>query len=90
MSDEQLEILDELSSLETKVDRLSDVFIQCTTDLLEAIKLNTDLVASLGEVMALATSPDIEDLERSRTLREAFTKYEFVRKLALGEKKNNE
>ena len=87
MSDEQQEILDELTQLENKIDRVSAVFVQCTTDMLEAIKLNTDLVASLGEVMALANSPSDDDLERSRTLREAFDKYEFVRKLALGEKK---
>ena len=87
MSDEQQEILDEITGLETKIDRLSAVFVQCTTDILEAIKTNTEHVEALSEVMALARSPSEEDLKRSQTLREAFDRYEFVRKLALGEKK---
>jgi len=85
MSDEQQEILDELSALESKVDRLTSTFVACTTDIVEAIKINTDIAQQLGEAMALARSPSTEDLEKSATLREAYDRYDFIRKLALGE-----
>ena len=87
MSDEHQEILDEVAGLERKIEKLTDVFIQCTTDILEAVKTNTEHVQALGEVMALAKSPTEEDLKRSQTLREAFDRYEFVRNLAIGDKK---
>lgn len=90
MSDEQQEILDELSMLERKVDNLSKTFIACTTDMLEAMKINTEIAQQLGEGLALARSPTEEDLKRSATLREAYDKYDFVRKLAIGDNKNNE
>jgi len=80
MSDE---ILDEILALEKQVNALTKTFIACTTDLLEAVKVNTEMVAQLSEAVALARSPSKEDLERSKTLREAFDRYEFVRKLAL-------
>lgn len=89
MSDEQQEILDEIAGLETKIDRLCAVFVQCTTDILEAVKLNTDAIQELGEVQALARSPSEEDLKRSATLREAYDRYDFVRKLAIGDNKND-
>lgn len=84
------EILDELSSLERKVDTLTSTFVACTTDIVEAIKINTDIAQQLGEAMALARSPSTEDLEKSATLREAYDRYDFIRKLALGEENKNE
>ena len=80
------DILSEISSLESKIDNLSKTFIACTTDMLEAMKINTEIAQQLGEGLALARSPTEEDLERLATLREAYDKYTFVRALALGDK----
>jgi len=85
------EIRDEIVDLERKIDTLSKTFISCTTDILEALKINTEIVNELGEAMAIARSPTEEDLERSATLREAYDRYDFVRRLAIsGEQKQNE
>ena len=83
------EILDELSQLENKIDRLTKTFVACTNDLVEAAKVNTQVVEQLSEAMALAASPSEEDLKRSATLREAYDRYDFVRKLALGKENKN-
>jgi hypothetical protein len=81
------EILDEISGLERKIDNLANTFIACTTDMLEAMRVNSEMIAQLGEVMALANSPTEEDLQNSATLREAYDRYDFVRKLAVGDNK---
>jgi hypothetical protein len=39
----------------------------------------------MGEVLALAKSPSQDDLEAYASLREAYDKYDFKRKLILGE-----
>jgi len=82
------EIRDEIVDLERKIDTLTKTFVACTNDLVEAIKVNTDMAQQLGEAHALARSPTKEDLERSATLREAFDRYDFVRQLALGDNNN--
>ena len=41
-------------------------------------------IQRIKKILALATSPDPADLERYKTLREAFEKYEFTRNLILG------
>lgn len=81
------EILDEISGLERKIDNLANTFIACTTDMLEAMRVNSEMIAQLGEVMSLANSPTEEDLQNSATLREAYDRYDFVRKLAVGDNK---
>lgn len=78
------EILNEIASLERHIDTLDRTFIKCTNDILEAMKIQTDMLAQMSEVMSIASSPNETDLERFRTLREAFDRYDFVRKLALG------
>ena len=75
---------DEITSLERRIDTLDRTFVKCTNDILEALKLQTDMIAELGEVIALAKSPSQEDLEKYAAIREAFDRYDFVRKLALG------
>jgi len=75
---------DEISSLERHIDTLDRTFVKCTNDILEALKLQTDMIAEMGEVIALAKSPSQEDLEKYAAIREAFDRYDFVRKLALG------
>lgn len=85
MSDSNDEILNELSALERRIDTLDQTFVKCTNDMLEALRLHADLIAQMAEAMALASSPSETDLERSKTLREAFDRYDFVRKLALGQ-----
>ena len=85
--DSNYEILDAIENLECKVDTLTSSYISCTTDILEALKINTEAIAALGEIMALAASPNVDDLERSQMLREAYGRYDFVRKLALGKEK---
>lgn len=86
MSD-NYEILDEIASLERHIDTLDRTFVKCTNDILEAIKLQTDMLAEMGEVMSLSRSPSEADLERYAALREAFDRYDFVRKLAIGKEK---
>ena len=78
------EILDEVANLERRIDTLDRTFVKCTSDILEALKLQTDMMAEMGEVIALAKSPTQEDLEKYAAIREAFDRYDFVRKLALG------
>lgn len=82
MSDQD-EIIDQLDAIEHRIDALDKTFIKCTSDMLEALHLHADLIAQMAEAMALASSPSNSDLERSKTLREAFDRYNFVRKLAL-------
>ncbi len=85
MSDSNDEILNELSALERRIDNLDQTFVTCTNDMLEALRTHADLIAQMAEAMALASSPSETDLERSKTLREAFDRYDFIRKLALGQ-----
>ncbi len=75
---------DEITNLERRIDTLDRTFIKCTNDILEAIKLQTDMIAEMGEVIALAKSPSEEDLKRYASIREAFDRYDFVRKLIVG------
>ena len=86
MSDSD-EVLDAIDELERKIETLTATYISCTTDMLEAVKINSEAVAILSEAMALASSPNEEDLKRSQTLREAFDRYVFVRNLALRKEK---
>ena len=78
------EILDEIANLERRIDTLDRTFVKCTSDILEALKLQTDMIAEMGEIISLAKSPSEEDLEKYAAIREAFDRYDFVRKLALG------
>lgn len=78
------EILNEICLLERRIDKLDKTFVKCTSDLLEALRIQADMIAQMGEVMAIIRSPNEKDLERFQTLREAFDRYDFVRKLALG------
>lgn len=82
MSDQD-EIIDQLDAIERRIDTLDSTFVKCTNDMLEAIRIHAVLIAQMAEAMALASSPSDHDLERSKTLREAFDRYDFVRKLAL-------
>ena len=41
-------------------------------------------IAHLKKILGLATSPDAKDQEKFKTLREAYEKYEFTKKLVLG------
>ena len=78
---------DELMNLERRIDTLDRTFVKCTSDILEALQIQTDLIAELGQLVALSKSPTEEDLEKYASLREAFDRYDFVRKLALGKDK---
>jgi len=84
MSDQD-EIIDQLYAIELRIDTLDQTFVKCTNDMLEALHIHADLIAQMAEAMALASSPSETDLERSKTLREAFDRYDFIRKLALGQ-----
>lgn len=75
---------DQLMDLERRIDTLDRTFVKCTNDLLEAAKLQADMIAELCEVMALGKSPSEADLKKYVALREAFDRYDFVRKLTLG------
>ena len=78
---------DQIDNLERRIDTLDRTFVKCTSDILEALKLQTDMIAEMGEIISLAKSPTTEDLERYKALREAFDRYDFVRKLAIGKEK---
>lgn len=78
---------DEVMNLERRIDTLDRTFIKCTNDILEAIKLQNGMLDEMREVMSLVRSPSEADLERYSALREAFDRYDFVRKLALGKDK---
>lgn len=80
------EIVDEVTSLENKIGTLEKVFISCTTDMLEALEMQNRQIAKLGEMVAMATSPLEEDQIKFKTLKEAYNKYEFVKKMTLGNK----
>jgi len=41
-------------------------------------------IERIKKVLALATSPDPADLDKFKTLREAYDKYQFTRNLVLG------
>jgi len=77
-------VSEEITNLERRIDTLDRTFIKCTNDILEAIKLQTDMIAEMGEVIALAKSPSEEDLKKYASIREAFDRYDFVRKLVVG------
>ena len=77
-------INDELLNLEKRINTLDRTFVKCTHDILEALKLQTDMLAELGQLVALGKSPSEEDLKNYAAIREAFDRYDFVRKLALG------
>ena len=83
---------------ESKIDKLSDRIDELEANL-EQLDYSVDDIhkefiifrgKSAGEIervkkiLALATSPDPADLEKYKTLREAFEKYEFARNLILG------
>lgn len=80
------ELVDQVDSLESKIDLLNDTFVGCTKDIIILLKLQNDLISEMSEALALAKSPSKKDLETYAALREAFDKYDFVRKLTLGEK----
>ena len=75
---------DELTNLEQRIDTLDRTFVKCTNDILEAIKLQNEMLDEMHEIMSLVRSPSEADLKRYGALREAFDRYDFVRKLTLG------
>lgn len=77
-------VSDEINSLERRIDTLDRTFVKCTSDILEALKIQADMTAEMGEIISLAKSPSEEDLEKYAAIREAFDRYDFVRKLAIG------
>lgn len=77
-------IANEVMALERRIDTLDRTFVKCTNDILEAIKLQSGMLNEIQEVMSLIRSPSDADLERYGALREAFDRYDFVRKLTLG------
>ncbi len=89
MSDHD-EITDHLDALERKIDVLDKTFLKCTSDMLEALRLQADMIAEMGEVISIIRSPSEESLARYATLREAFDRYDFVRRLALGQTTGDE
>lgn len=78
------EVLDEVGSLERRIERMEKSYVE-VNDLIKATKIHTAAIERLGEIMALAKSPSEEDLKQFAALREAYDKYDFKRKLILGE-----
>src|SRR5210317_1969603 len=84
--------------LESKIDKLSDRIDELEAEHEQTSysvdDIHTEFVLFRGKcvgeiervkkILALATSPDPEDLEKYKTLRKAFDKYEFTRNLILG------
>jgi len=78
------EVLDEINSLEYKIERMEKSYVEVTNELIKAVKIHTATIERMGEVIALAKSPSQKDLESYAALREAYDKYDFVRTLTLG------
>ena len=78
------EVLEEIGSLERKVERMEKTYIEVTNELVNQIKIQSEMLTVMGEIIGLAKSPTTKDLEAYAALREAYDKYDFVRKLALG------
>jgi len=78
------EVLDEINGLERKIERMEKSYVEVTNELIKAVKLHTQSIERMGEVVALAKSPSKKDLESYAALREAYDKYDFVRTLTLG------
>ena len=79
------EIVQAVDGLETKIERMERTYVEVTNDLVKAVQIHTAVLERMGEVMALAKSPSEEDLKAYASLREAYDKYDFKRKLILGE-----
>jgi len=79
------EITDSVDSLERRIERLEKTYVEVTDELIKATKFHTVAIERLGEIMALAKSPSEQDLKQFAALREAYDKYDFKRKLILGE-----
>lgn len=82
--DEIGNVNDELMNLERRIDVLDRTFVNCTNDIIKAIKLQNGMLDEIQKVMSLIQSPSDDDLKQYAALREAFDRYDFVRKLTLG------
>lgn len=80
------EIVQSVDGLETKMERMEKTYIEVTNELVNQVKLQNVLLSAMAEALALANSPSTSDLEAYSALREAYDKYDFKRKLILGEK----
>ena len=78
------EIVQAVDGLETKIERMERTYIEVTNELVNQIKIQSEMLSTMGEVMAIAGSPTTKDLEAFAALREAYDKYDFKRKLILG------
>jgi len=79
------EVVQAVDCLETKIERMEKTYIEVTNELVKAVQIHSALLEIIGETMALAKSPSQKDLEDYAALREAYDKYDFKRKLILGE-----
>ena len=79
------ELVSEIESLERKIERMEHTYLDVTNNLIDAIVAQTAAIDSIGHVVGLAKSPNEEDLKAYEALREAYGKYDFKRKLILGE-----
>ena len=90
--------VDELDGkLDALIDRFDNLEAECEQSDYEQDDMHNEFIIfrskcaneieRVKKILALATSPDPDDLEKFKTLREAFDKYEFTRNLILG---NNE
>jgi hypothetical protein len=80
------EVVESVESLERKIERMERTYLDVTNNLIDAIVAQTAAIDGVGHVVGLARSPNEEDLKAYAALREAYDKYEFKRKLILGEK----
>ena len=93
VDDIEIDLEAKIESLSNRIDELESNWEQ--TDY-EVSDIHSEFVIFRGKcageiervkkILALATSPDPDDLEKYKTLREAFDKYEFTRNLILGNK----
>jgi hypothetical protein len=79
------EVVQAVDGLEAKIERMERTYVEVTGDLIKAVQIHTAVVERMGEVLALAKSPSQDDLEAYASLREAYDRYDFKRKLILGE-----
>lgn len=75
---------DRIVELESTVESFDYTIGDSLTNAFSETERLSEEVAQLKKILGLATSPDAKDQEKFRTLREAYEKYEFTKKLVLG------
>lgn len=78
------EIVDEIGSLERKVDRIAAHQIADNQEVILALRQLRDEIKELRRAHHLLCKPNEENLKKSKALKDAYDNYVFVKELAIG------